>query len=232
MLKYILEIKNRLVLLFCTWMSSIFVMYFYKETLIYNITQINKNYCFTYFYFIYTNLVEIFNVYIKVIIFLANQIIILYFFYHLFFFFSPALYKLEYKSFYKIFRRVLLMWILFGLFFSYVFMPLTWFFFLSFQNFVSISLYFEAKINEFIIFYISLYYWCIFCCVVFIILFFVLNAVNKNVRFIKKFRKIYYYLFVILSTTISPPDVLSQFFISLVVVVIYEFSVFITMVKI
>ena len=133
----------------------------------------------TSFYFIYTNLVEIFNICIKLIVFLTNQILIL-----------------------------------------------------NFQYFTHINLYFEAKINEFIVFYLSLYNLCIFYCAAFLVLFLVLNWVNVNVKLIKKFRKLYYYLFILLSTVTSPPDVFSQFFMSLTFVITYEFLVFISLIKI
>lgn len=232
MLKYILEIKNRLFLLFITWISTVFVSYFYKEILLFVIVQINENYYPTSFYFIFTNLIEIFNIYIKLIIFLTNQIFVLYFFYHLFYFISPALFKVEYKYFYLVVTRILLVWFFSIIFFNYVFIPLTWNFFLSFQNLISVNLYFEAKLNEFILFYISLYYLCISYGLVFMVLFFILNYINLNVGFIRKFRKLYYYLFILFSTIISPPDIFSQFFISLFIVTVYECLVFTSMLKI
>ena len=229
MLKYFLEIKNRLALLFSVWIFSFFSIYSYKETLLYNVTQINESYYLSSFYFIFTNLIEVFNVYVRLTIFFTNQFFILFVFYHLFYFISPALYKLEYKVLYKTFRYILLTWFFSIVFFTNVFVPITWTFFLSFEHFTLVSLHFEAKINEFLDFYISLYYLCVFYCTFFTILFFVLNSINKNVKFIKEFRKIYYYLFIIFSTMISPPDVLSQFVTSLVIVIAYEILVFISM---
>jgi len=225
MLKYILEIKNRLFLICIAWFSTIFISYFYKEILLFITVQINEHYYPTSFYFIFTNLIEIFNTYIKLIVFLTNQIFSLYFLYHLFLFISPALFKLEYKYFYYLIKRIILVWFFSIIFFTYVFLPLTWSFFLSFQNFIVINLYFEAKLNEFLLFYISLYYLCIFYCMVFMFLFFILNYININSKFIKKLRKIYYYLFIFFSTLISPPDIFNQVFISLFIIVAYEFLI-------
>ena len=213
------------------WLSVTITGYFYKEILLFLITQIHENYFPNSFYFIFTNLIEIFEIYIKLILFFANQTLILYTGYHLFFFISPALFIVEYAKCYNLAKFFVLVWLLFLVFFNYVFAPFTWAFFLSFLNFSSINLYFEARLNEFIIFYISLYHTCFFYCTVFLILFVILSYININSKFIKKFRKLYYSLFIIFSTIISPPDIFSQFFLSLFVIVLYELLLFVSLIK-
>jgi Sec-independent protein secretion pathway component TatC len=96
---------------------------------------------------------------------------------------------------------------------------------------MSVSLHFEAKIDEFMLVYVSLYYLCIFYCAAFLVLLLVLSYINVNAKMIKKFRKLYYYLFIFLATVVSPPDIFSQFFISLIAIVLYEFLVFASMIK-
>ena len=92
---YQLEIKNRLILLFLGWLSTVLVSYTFKETLLFIITlqKINNK-----FYFIFTNVTEIFSAYTALIIFTGNQVLILYLCYHIIIFVTLGLYKSEYKN--------------------------------------------------------------------------------------------------------------------------------------
>ena len=68
--KYYLEIKNRFLLLSLTWVSTILVSYFYKEILLF--ISIKPSICNNnsiIFYFIFTDVKEVFSVYIKLIFF-------------------------------------------------------------------------------------------------------------------------------------------------------------------
>lgn len=232
MLKYFLEIKNRFFLLIFTCISTLFVCYLYKETLLFLLVKSNKFFNIsssTKFYFIFTNVTEIFLVYIQLITFLSFQVFFVFFIHHSFTFLKLAMFRIE--SYYlKVFLKFsLIIWI-FSIFLTNFFLvPISWNFFLSFQDIISskfIKLHFEAKLNEYLTFYILIYYLCVFYCQIFTILFFFLNYARNKTKVIKKFRKLYYYFFVIFSTLISPPDVFSQIFISGVVIFIYELVVF------
>ena len=234
MLKYLLEIKNRLCLLAITWLSTMIISYFYKETLLFLLTQSFVNSLssyFTVFYFIFTDVTEIFSVYLQLIIFLSIQTTFLYLLYHLFVFLSPAFFKYEYYYIYLIFKTILIVW-LFSVIISNSFLiNLTWNFFLSFQGLSSVNLHFEAKLSEYLTFYITLYYLCVFYCQIFTFVFLFLGYINTKILYIKKLRKLYYYIFVIFSTILSPPEILSQVLIGLSLVFIYEFFLFIFMLK-
>lgn len=68
--KYYLEIKNRCLLLSLTWVSTILVSYLYKETLLFISIQpsiCNNNSAI--FYFIFTDVKEVFSVYLKLVFF-------------------------------------------------------------------------------------------------------------------------------------------------------------------
>lgn len=231
MLKYFLEIKNRLFLLLFTWLSTLFICYLYKETLLFLLVQPNRFMTSSSikFYFIFTNVTEIFSVYIQLITFLCFQIFFLYFIYHCFIFLNLAMFKME-SSYLRTFLKLsMLIWICSIFLNNFILVPITWKFFLSFQDIISskfIHLYFEAKLNEYLTFYILIYYLCIFYCQIFTILFFFFNYISNKTKVIKKFRKLYYYFFVIFSTLISPPDVFSQIFISGLLILIYELLVF------
>jgi len=233
MIKYFLEIKNRIFLLLITIFSTSLISYFYKETLLFLVLQPDRlmltNGTSKILYFIFTNVTEILSVYIQLITFLSFQITFLYTIYHCFVFLSPAMYKSEYYFVFLFLKISITIWFCSVLLSNVILIPITWDFFYSFQKLFAskfISLHFEAKLTEYLDFYITLYYLCVIYLQVFTILFFVLNYINDKIKIIQKFRKIYYYFFVIFSTLISPPDLFSQFFISLLLIFIYEILVF------
>ena len=82
--------------------------------------------------------------------------------------------------------------------------------------------YFEIKLNEYLIFYKSIYY---LCCLIFqatVFFFIFLDLFRTNVSIIKKLRKICYFLFFIFATFVTPPEVLYQLAMSIGIILIYE----------
>jgi len=229
MIKYFLEIKNRILLLFLTWLASLFICYLHKETLLFLITQPNKIITNNGFYFIFTNVTEIFSVYIQLITFVGFQLLFFYLIYHLFSFLSLAMFKTEFYYFKTLLKFSVVSWICSIIFNNFVLVPITWNFFLSFQEIIStkfIKLHFESKLTEYLSFYILMYYLAVCYCQIFTILFFFLSYLNDKNKTTKRFRKLFYYVFVVFSTLISPPDVLSQVFVSSLFILIYELLVF------
>jgi sec-independent protein translocase protein TatC len=234
MSKYFIEIRNRLSLLLLTWFSTIFISYLYKEILLFSMVQPNTLLDFgtgsTFFYFIFTNVTEIFSVYLQLVLFLSFQVFVLGFFHHMFSFSSPSLFNSEYFYLNFIRKTIVGVWFFSVILLSYILVPLTWNFFLSFQNLTkaySFNLHFEAKLDEYLNFYVELYYLSVLYCQIFTALFLFLIYTNTNIRIIRKFRKLNYYFFVIFSTLISPPDILSQVFISITTIALYEILLFI-----
>mgnify|MGYP003449326516 FL=1 len=109
---YYLEIKNRIILLFITWLFTIFVCYLYKEVILFFILNSTHVFVFTStienqnlsHYFIFTDVTEIFYVYLNLILFISNQIFFFSFFYHFLMFLSPGLYKFEHNNLYFLIR--------------------------------------------------------------------------------------------------------------------------------
>ena len=223
---YFSEIRNRCLLLAYGWIFTAFVSYFYKETLLFllikpNFFLINP----TPFYFIFTNLIEIFSTYLKLVYFLSNQICLICLSYHIFLFLSPGLYYNEYKLLKRVFFISLLFFFLSILILNTIILPACWNFFLSFQKTIannSINLHFEAKINEYLKFYINLYFMCSLSCQMFMVIILFLIYIKGDLKLIKKFRKIFYLLFVIFATIITPPDVTSQLILSISMICLYE----------
>lgn len=222
-------------LLAITGLSTMASSYFYKDILLFTLTQSfydSDSLHSMPSYFIFTDVTEIFAAYIQLITFLSLQAVVFYMMYHIFAFFSPAFFGIEHRYLSLVLKVVKLVW-LFSALFSHCFLiPLTWNFFLSFQNLTSVSLFFEAKLVDCVSLYITLYYLGVFYCQIFVVLFFFTSYMNVNALYIKKFRKLYYYFFIVFSTLLSPPEVFSQIVLSFIVICIYEFFIFSFMIKI
>lgn len=227
MINYFFEIKNRLFLLLITYSSTVLILYCYKEILLFLLIFPCHSYKYKKyetFYFIFTDVTEVFSVYINLIIFMSFQILLIFFSYHTFVFVNSALFKYEYKYFKLIFKSIVTVWLISFCFSHCLIIPLTQFFFLSFQPLIiekSFDLYFEAKLSEYIYFYINSYYACLFYFQFFATMFFVFNYVIVKIRNIKKFRKAYYVSLIFFSTIISP-DFLTQTLLSIILIIGYE----------
>lgn len=236
--QYYLEIKNRLILLFFTWIFSLTICYINKEALLFiliNSTN-SSEMCYVKPYFIFTNVTEVFQVYLELIIFLSNQIVLIMIGYHIIMFLSLGLYKFEFiklKFSYKVF---LISWF-FSILLLYKFIiPFSWSFFLSFQEnpnrIQPTHLFFEAKIANYLNYFVNLYYICFINCQFLAILIFFLINISEKLKKIKTFRKLFYLTFVIFSTIITPPDIISQIFMSLFLIANYEMILLIKYLKI
>ena len=234
---YFLEIKNRIFLLLLTWVSSFIICYCYKEVIFFLILSLTQYISLNSYYemnFIFTNVTEIFYVYIKLIIFIANQTLLFALFYHLLMFLSSGLYKSEYENL-KFFIKIFIMsFFVSFLFLNILLMPFTWDFFLKFQNqdLKLIPFFFEAKLDEYLSYYISLYYLCLINAQISIFLLAIISYYSKNnFVIIKNLRKFFYFVFVIISTLTTPPDIVSQLVLSLILILIYEVTIFLELLK-
>ena len=89
----------------------------------------------------------------------------------------------------------------------------------------SLTFHFESKLNEFLTFYIELYFICLFYCHMLLVIF-IFYIFISDLKDSKKVRKLFYYLFVVISTVLTPPDVLSQLSLSAFLIFSYEIFVF------
>jgi Sec-independent protein secretion pathway component TatC len=103
--------------------------------------------------------------------------------------------------------------------------PASWFFFSKFQSFLSfqgLAFYFEAKLNEYLIFYKSIYYLCYLIYQIIVLFFIFLDLFKTNLLIIKKLRKILYFAFFLFATCVTPPEVVYQLITSICIIVVYE----------
>nr|YP_010377367.1 Sec-independent protein translocase component TatC [Nitzschia dissipata]QYB23054.1 Sec-independent protein translocase component TatC [Nitzschia dissipata] len=231
---YYLEIRNRIILLMVTWLFTAFICYLYKEVILFfilnstNVCQLNPENQVVSNYFIFTDVTEIFYVYIDLILFLSNQIVLFSFFYHFLMFLSPGLYKFEYYNLYLLMKISFLIFIVSVILLNIFLMPLSWNFFLNFQdnNFTSIPFFFEAKVSEYLVYYINLYYLCLFNGQFSLLMLIYVSRFSTSIMKIKNLRKVFYFIFVVVSTLTTPPDVLSQLCLSFILIFIYEIIIF------
>ena len=236
--KYFLEIKIRGILLALSWVSIFVICVIYKEILLFlaiKISFLTTNFsdtCHSKLYFIFTDIKELFNVYFKLIFFITNQFSLLFFFYHFFMFFYLGLYIKEYKKLKIGLKFTGLTFVIAILLSFFLIIPLTWDFFLNFQykiyNFQMSTLFFEAKISEYINFIIKIYNSCLYSFLFVNALFLVVNKSFSKIKpqKIKKFRKFFYFLSFLFSTIITPPDFVIQFFLSFFLILIYEIFIY------
>ena len=70
-----------------------------------------------------------------------------------------------------------------------------------------------------------MYYLCNLLYQIIIILFIFLDLFKINLLVIQRLRKTLYFLFIILSTFVTPPEVVYQIMISICIVIVYELTI-------
>lgn len=223
MTNYIIELRNRFVLVLITWFSVFFVCYIYKENLLLLLLESETK--FMNDYFIFTDVSEVFSVYIELCLFFSFQVIYLYIIYQSFIFISTGLFKIEYYYLITILRNLLFFFVFSVYLTNYILIPLTYDFFVNFKNLSVVNLHFEAKLNQYLKFYIHFYSMFVFYLQIFGLFILVFNSFTVNIKLIRGYRKVFHFCFVIFATLFSPPDVFSQLFIALSLIVAYEFFV-------
>lgn len=224
MSKFLLELKSRLILIVFSFVLLNTIFYIYREFFFYlllNPTRLSTK-CV---YFISTDVTEIFYTYIYLIVSLNFYILFYYAMYHFFCFFGPALFKSELKIF-KFVCSLSLFFFTLSVLISYFFgISNTWLFFLNFQNFSIFfkkKIYFEVSIKEYVKFCMDTFYYFFACfqALVVFISFYMFNRITT--AFVKKFRKLHYFLCFIFSLLISPPDLFMQIMLCVFILTVYE----------
>jgi sec-independent protein translocase protein TatC len=224
MSKFLLELKNRLILIVFSFTLLNIIFYTYKEFFFYlllNPTRLSTK-CV---YFISTDVTEIFYTYIYLIVSLNFYVLLYYVIYHFFYFFGPALFKSEFKIV-KFVCGLSLFFFIVSVLISYFFgISNTWLFFLNFQNsslFFKKKIYFEVSIKEYVKFCMDTFYY-FFACFQALVLFISFYMFNRiTIAFVKKFRKLHYFLCFIFSLLISPPDLFMQVVLCIFILMVYE----------
>lgn len=226
---YYLEIKNRILLLLFSWTSLLTICCYFKEPLLFTFINSNK-YCSNIPYFIFTNIDEIFYIYLRLIFFIANQITFIIAIYHGLMFLTLGLYYSEYKQLKSLTKVFVITWLCSIILLKKIVVPFSWSFFLSFRetnnHLQPASFFFEARILDYFNYFTNFYYICVINCQLLTLSILFLNNISEKVGTIKTFRKLFYLVFILFSTITTPPDIFSQIFMSLNLIIIYELLIF------
>jgi sec-independent protein translocase protein TatC len=235
--KYSIEIRNRFLLIFFAWLICCNTCYYCKETILFAIVKSNNSFLELHNkpYFIVTNVTEVFYVYFELVIFISNQIVIFMSTHQLFMFLSLGLYRFEFAKLKLLFKFFTLSWLFSFILLVKFIIPLSWKFFLSFQEgstaVRTVSFFLEVKLNEYLDYFVSMYYICLISCQFLTLLIVILTNLSKELKNIKAFRRLFYIIFIIFSTVMTPPDIFSQIFICSILILIYETTIFLTKIK-
>lgn len=226
--KYYFELKHRFLFILLCWVYAILVSYLFKEVLLHFITKNSLESDVT-TYFIFTNVVEVFSVYLILIFFFGHQMTILNFFYHFLIFVLPSLTKLESQVLVRFFFISNALFVTaFVIYQKFIFVA-SWKFFFSLKKFTTVQsliLHFEAKLLEFSILYVKLYKICFLYFQFFLVPILLLTTIQSELRIYGSFRKLFYYFCVFFSTMVTPPDVFSQIILSCSTIICCEILVY------
>lgn len=240
---YILELKNRFKIIISGYTIVITLLLKYKETLLYLILKPIIKSSESKSYLICNNITDGFTAFWSIILNFSLHFCFLFFLLNVYFFFLPGVYKQE-KKIINIFISVSLLFYFTILLLFYKFLlPTSWDFFLKFYNFkinssldhynIAIKLFYEITLIHYIEYYFSLYFFCLIFIQLYIISTLKLTQIYNNFKFknLIWYRKHLYFMFFVCSTIITPPDILSQVFLSIVFIIILEVTIFVIILK-
>ena len=148
---YLLEIKNRILLILFAWSVCFNICYSYKKFILFILINSSKKNFESNQHFIFTSITDIFYVYFDLVLFITNQVTISILFYQIVLFFARGFYKFEFQKLIFIFLLFVILEIFAFIIVLLIVVPLSWNFFLSFQtNSYPIDFFFEAKIDDYL----------------------------------------------------------------------------------
>lgn len=223
---FLLEFKNRIYLIFIYWLSLFVEFYYYKKIIFFVLLKklilINN----LQIYFVYTTVTELFLIYLKLTNFFVFQITFVMSCYHFLTFIKPALYKNEFFMIQKCMFITILSCKINFLIIIYIIFPLTWFFFQKFEKlFILNLLYFEIHINDYIYFFLKIYFFLQFCFVFFLNTFLLITKNYYTKFYVKKFRKLIYFLLFVFIVLFNLSELFNQVFFFIILIYFFELSI-------
>lgn len=197
------EIKYRIFLILLNYICVFNLNFMYKNILLFLHLKFIINNEYIKFYLIYTNILEILNLYIEIVYTTANNISVYFLIYNMIIFFNSGLYKKEYKTIKLKLCILFTITIIVTLFICIILFPIIWKILKYFQEIFTINfMYFETKISEYYKTFINFYMFIKCCLFIFILSLLILkNYLYKHILI--KLRKIYLFLIIILTLTIN-----------------------------
>ena len=230
---HLIEIKKRLIYFIGFFLSLFLLSYFFIDIIFSFIAnpiidalefKDDKR-------FIYTNLTEVFITYIKLSLISAFIFSFPFFIYQIWAFISPGLLKKEKKLIFPFLFLIPIMFLLGFIFVYYLIIPLAWDFFVAFDTSSSgesFSIQIEPKINEYISITLKLALAFGFAfqlpTLIFLLTLFGITTTTN----LKKNRRFVIVIIFLVSAIITPPDIISQIGLAIPILLLYEFSIFIS----
>ena len=229
------EIKNRCLCILYSLLITAIISYKYKTTLLYIYIKPSINY-FTNktLYFIYTNISELFYTYINLIISTTIQTTFLFVLIQILLFFKPGLYKKEFILLKNLTYTVTIVWLISILVIYKILLPFSWEFFFNIQNNQDqnqIEFFFEAKLNEYLLFIESIFYMCTMCIFIISTFFIYLYTIPNTLNYLKQYRKKIYFSIYIVASIITPPDIFSQIILGTISILIFELYIYLLIIN-
>lgn len=226
---HLLELKYTLITFLISFFYIFLISYYFSDQLIYLLVNnlLGKEILE---YFIFTNITEIFttNFFVSmfVSIFISTQLVIIL----SWFFLKDGLYRFENFIFIKFY----FFFIIFTLFIIKIILiniiPFMWNYLLhiNFSSSYILTVYFEPKIYDcFNFIFSSFMYLFSFFIYFFFIIYLILNRIFLKVEIIINLRKFFYLKIILLTSLITPPDVIYFFFIYFLFILIFEIFMYI-----
>lgn len=230
------ELKYRIFYCLLFFLCNFLILLLFSKEVLFLLVKplllINGNDNFT--YFIFTNMTDIFFLYIQISFVISLFLSIPFILLQGYFFLVEGLYNYERSTliFILIFMLVLFICVLFLLYFYII--PFIWVFFINFEltsNESLFGVYYEPKINDYISFYISINQNIILSMLLFPSILFLLIFLNLNTVYsFFKYRRQLILLIFIIGGIFSPPDIFSQVFIASFLLFLYEFVLLINLI--
>nr|AEP41129.1 SecY [Phytophthora cinnamomi var. parvispora] len=224
---HLFELKYNFFILLITFFYLFIISYYFSDQLIYLLVTnlLNKNMLK---YFIFTNITEIFITNISIAIFISIFLTIQLSILLIWFFLSKGLYKFENFIFLKFYLFFLIFNFFIIIFIFKNIIPHIWNFLLNlnFSNLYILTIYFEPKINNYFNFIFSSFSYIFLIFIYFLILFFLIFNNILKIKIIINLRKFFYLKLIILSSIITPPDIINFLFIYLLFIFIFEILIY------
>ena len=226
---HLFELRYSLFYLFFTFFYLFFVTYYFSNEVIYLLINIlmEKNF---YKYFIFSTITELYytNIFISIVI--SFLITCKCFLFECWFFLMGGLYKYENLIILKLYIYFFISNIVFFFIILFKIIPKIGFFFLNINKYFSMiylfNIYFEPNFYNYFLFIYksSLYIYLTF--IYFFFLFYLILIDILKIKTLIFLRKFFYLKFIIISSIISPPDLISQCIPIFFFFLIFEFSIF------
>ena len=137
-------------------------------------------------------------------------------------FLKPGLYKNEYEYIKHLGAYNCILFLVYFKIGYSLLIPWSFSFFFTHNDHQKIDLFFEAKMNEYIKFFLSAYEISLICAVICTL--FYAFLIKENLKYITtNYRKYIYISILFMSSIVTPPDVVSQIILTIISVTIFEF---------